>query len=140
MEEPNYVCMNSGKYAGRDDNGKPIEIFISIGEKVHLDFNLGFISIDYGKEFQLRPNHVGKDFPCDRFCKCDTENSGYIYLPQDNIPNWFRPIIHKHLAAKLCENVEKLNEFLKTLPINSFIDVRDCKTAWLIIYIDYGDD
>lgn len=140
MEEPNYICIKGGTYCGRADNGKPTEMFISGGGKVHLDFNLGFISMNYGDPCELRPHYVSKDTQCDKFCACTVENRGHIYLPQENIFNLFRPIIHKHLAAKLCKNVDDLNEFLKTLPINSLKDVKDCKTSWLVIYVDKGDD
>lgn len=140
MDDVNYVCMNSGRYAGRDDNGKLTEMFISGGEKVRLDFNLGFISMNYKDPCELRPRYVSKDTQCDKFCECIVEERGHIYLLQENVLNWFRPIIHKHFAAKLCEDVDKLNKFLETLPINSFKDVKDCKTSWLVIYIDNGDD
>ena len=95
MKEPNYVCINGGNYCGRADNGKLTERFISRGEKVHLDFDLGFICMNYEKPCELRPHYVDKDFQGNRFCECTVKDSGHIYSPQENILNSFRPIIHK---------------------------------------------
>lgn len=140
MEEPNYVCVNGGKYQGRDDDGKLTEMFISGGEKVHLDFNLGFISMDYEHPCELRPHHVGKDFSCDKFCECDIVDKGHIYLPQENVLNWFRPIVHKHIATVAFEKVEEMNKWLIDKPINSIKDIKIGGKAFLVMYIDNGDD
>ena len=143
LEEPNYVCMNGGRYCGRDDKGKLIEQFISRGNKVYLEFNFGFVNIDYENSCEMRPHYINSNIPnVEKFCRCviDDDRGTVIYLKQENILNSFRPIVHKHPAAKLCEDVDKLNEFLKTLPINSLRDVKDCKKSWLVIYIDNGDD
>lgn len=140
MEEPNYVCMNGGNYHGRDYEEKPTEMFISGGEKVHLDFNLGFINMDYREPCKLRPHYVGKDVQCDRFCKCGTGDKGDIYLLQENIFNSFRPIIHKHIATVAFEKVEEMNNWLIDKPVNSIKDIKVGPKAFLVMYIDNGDD
>lgn len=140
MKEPNYVCIKGGNYCGRADNGKPTDRFISGGEKVHLDFNLGFICMNYAEPCELRPHYVDKDVQCDRFCECDIKDKGHIYLPQENILNSFRPIIHKHIATAAFETVEKMNEWLIDKPVNSIKDIKIGSKAFLVMYIDNGDD
>lgn len=140
MEEPNYICIKGGKYCGRADNGKPTERFISCGEKVHLDFNLGFINMDYKESCELRPHYVSKDFSCDRFCKCTMENKGHVYLPQENILNSFRPIIHKHIATVVFKTVEEMNKWLINKPVNSIKDIKISSNIFLVMYVDNGDE
>ena len=134
----NYICINSGRYDGYNENGERYSLPISDGDKVKIDFDLMPYTPYIGGSticFQrLDDNYNG-----DRYARIRTERST-IYIKQGDILYSFRPIVHKHLAAKLCEDVDKLNDFLKTLPIDSFRDVKDCKTAWLVIYIDNGDD
>ena len=138
MDNVNYVCTNSGWYEGYNEDGERFSLLINNDDKVKVDFDLmpyhpyiGSSTISFQK---LSDYYNG-----DKYARICTEHST-IYIKQDNIDKYFRPIVHKHLAAKLCEDVDKLNEFLKTLPINSLKDVKDCKTAWLVIYIDNGDD
>lgn len=140
MKEPNYICMNGGNYQGRDDNGKLIAMFISGGEKVHLDFNLAFICMNHKDLCELRPHYVSEDTQYDKFCECDIEDKGHIYLPQENILNWFRPIIHKHLATVAFEKVEEMNNWLIDKPVNSVKDIKIGHKAFLVMYIDNGDD
>lgn len=134
----NYVCINGGRYEGYNENGERFSLPISDGDKVKIDFDLMPYNPYIGGSticFQrLDDNYNG-----DRYARIRTERST-IYIKQGDILYSFRPIVHKHLAAKLCEDVDKLNDFLKTLSIDSFRDVKDCKTAWLVIYIDNGDD
>lgn len=82
---------------------------------------------------------LGDNYNGERYARICTERST-IYIKQDNIDKCFRPIVHKHLAAKLCEDVVKLNNFLETLPIDSLKDVKGYETSWLVVYIDNGDD
>ena len=138
MEEPNYVCINGGRHDGYNEDGERYSLPIGKDDKVKIDFDLTPYNPYIGGSticFQRLDNNYNGD----KYARICTGRST-IYVKQDNIDKSFRPIVHKHLAAKLCEDVDKLNEFLKTLPIDSFRDVKDCKTAWLVIYIDNGDD
>ena len=134
----NYVCINSGRYDGYNGNGERFSLPISNGDKVKIDFDLTPYNPYIGGSM-ISFQRLGDNHNVDKYARICTERST-IYIKQDNIDKSFRPIVHKHLAAKLCEDVDKLNEFLKTLPIDSLKDVKDCKTAWLVIYIDNGDD
>lgn len=140
MEEPNYVCIKGGNYCGRDNKGKLTEMFISSGEKVCLDFDLGFVCMNYKEPCELRPYYVDKNFQGDRFCECTVKDKGHIYLLQENILNSFRPIIHKHLATVAFEKVEEMNNWLIDKPVNSIKDIKVGPKAFLVMYIDNGDD
>ena len=59
---------------------------------------------------------------------------------QENILNLFRPIIHKHLATVAFETVEKMNEWLIDKSVNSINDIKIGPKAFLVMYIDNGDD
>ena len=146
MEEPNYVCLLGGKYLGRDDKGKFIEQYIPCGNKVYLQFNIGFVNIDYNNPCELRPHCINNDFPhVEKFCRCVIDDSGTeIYLKQENILNSFRPIIHKHIATIVFDTVEEMNKWLIDKPVNSIKDIKiNCKVfavMYLVTYIDNGDD
>jgi hypothetical protein len=138
MNNVNYVCTNGGRYEGYNENGERFSLLINIGDMVKIDFDL----TPYNPYADVSTISFQKLSGCcngDMYARVCTEHS-VIYIKQNNIDKYFRPIIHKHLAAKLCEDVDKLNEFLKTLPIDSLKDVKDCKTSWLVIYVDQGDD
>ena len=143
MNSANYICIKGGRYDGYNENGERFSLPISDSDKVKIDFDLTPYNPYIGSpkiSFQrLGDNYNGDNYNGDKYARICTERS-IIYIEQGNISKSFRPIVHKHLAAKLCEDVDKLNEFLKTLPIDSLKDVKDCKTAWLVIYIDNGDD
>ncbi len=134
----NYVCINGGRYDGYNEDGERYSLPISNGDKVKIDFDLAPYNPYIGGS-TISFQRLGDNYNGDKYARICTERST-IYIEQGNILYSFRPIVHKHLAAKLCENVEELNKFLKILPIDSFRDVKDCKTAWLVIYIDNGDD
>lgn len=136
--DANYVCIKGGRYDGYNENGKRYALPINIGDKVKIDFDLTPYNPYIGGS-TICFQRLDDSYNGDKYARICTERST-IYVKQDNIDKFFRPIVHKHLAAKLCEDVDKLNEFLKTLPIDSLKDVKDCKTAWLVIYIDNGDD
>ena len=138
MNNANYICINGGMYEGYNEDGERYSLPISNGDKVKIDFDLmpynPYISGSTISFQRLGDNYNGERYACIR-----TERSS-IYIKQGNILYSFRRIVHKHLAAKLCEDVDKLNKFLKTLSIDSLKDVKDCRTAWLVIYIDNRDD
>ena len=134
----NYVCINGGRYDGYNEDGERYSLPIGKDDKVKIDFDLTPYNPYIGGS-TICFQRLDDSYNGDKYARICTECST-IYVKQDNIDKSFRPIVHKHLAAKLCEDVDKLNEFLKTLPIDSFRDVKDCKTAWLVIYIDNGDD
>lgn len=134
----NYICINGGRYEGYNENGKRYAPLISIGDKVEIDFNLMPYNPYIGGS-TIAFQRLSDNYNGDEYARICTERST-IYIKQDNIDRCFRPIVHKHLAAKLCKDINELNKFLETLPIDSFRDVKDCKTAWLVIYIDNGDD
>lgn len=134
----NYVCINGCRYDGYNGNGERFALPISCGDKVKIDFDwmaykpyIGGSTISFQG---LVDNYDG-----DKYARICTERS-IIYIRQDNIDKCFRPIVHKHLAAKLCEDIDKLNAFLKDLPIDSLKDIKDRETSWLVVYIDNGDD
>lgn len=138
MNDANYVCINGGRYEGYNENGERFSLPISDGDKVKIDFDLMPYNPYIGGS-TICFQRLDDNYNSDRYARIRTERST-IYIKQGDILYSFRPIVHKHLAAKLCEDVDKLNDFLKTLSIDSFRDVKDCKTAWLVIYIDNGDD
>lgn len=140
MNNVNYICINSGNYSGRDDKGKFIEQYISCGNKVYLKFNFGFINDD--NLCNVRPHHINGDFPhIEKFCKCVIDDRGTeIYLKQENILNSFRPIIHKHIATVVFKTVEGMNKWLIDKPVNSIKDIKIGDKAFLVMYIDNGDD
>ena len=134
----NYICINGGKYDGYNENGERFALLISDGDKVKIDFDFMAYNPYIGGS-AISFQRLGDNYNGDKYARIRTERST-IYVEQGNILYSFRPIVHKHLATKLCENIDELNMFLGTLPIDSFRDVKDCKTAWLVIYIDNGDD
>ena len=138
MEEPNYICIKGGRYDGYNENGEMYALPISNGDKVKIDFDLTPYNPYIGGS-TISFQRLGDNYNDDKYARICIERST-IYIKQDNIDKYFRPIVHKHLAAKLCDNFDELNKFLETLPIDSLKDVKDCKTAWLVIYIDNGDD
>ena len=135
----NYVCINGGRYDGYNEDGERFSLPISEGDKVEIYFNLAPYNPYIGGSV-ISFQRVSDSYNGDKYVHIYTERSSIYIKQDDSIDKSFRLIVHKHLAAKLCEDVDKLNDFLKTLPINSFRDVKDCKTAWLVIYIDNGDD
>ena len=138
MNNVNYVCTNGGRYEGYNENGERFSLLINIGDIVKIDFDLTPHD-PYACGSIISSQKLSGYCNGDMYARICTERS-VIYIKQDNIYKHFRPIVHKHLAAKLCKNVDDLNEFLKTLPIDSLKDVKDCKTSWLVIYVDKGDD
>ena len=142
MNNVNYICINGGKYLGRDDKGKFIERYISCGNKVYLEFNLGFVNIDNDNPCNLRPHHINDDFSyVEKFCRCVIDDCGTeIYLKQENILNSFRPIIHKHIATVVFKTVEEMNKWLIDKPVNSIKDIKIGRKTFLVMYIDSGDE
>lgn len=142
MEEPNYVCLLGGKYVGRDNKGKFTEKYISCGDKVYLEFNLGFINMNYDNPCEIRPHRINSDSPhVEKFCRCAIDDRGTeIYLEQENILKSFRPIVHKHIATMTFENTKEMNKWLIDKPVNSIKDIKIGPKAFLVMYIDNGDD
>lgn len=138
MKEPNYVCISGGRYDGYNEDGKPFSLPISDGDKVEINFDLMPYN-PYIGDSTISFQRLSDSYDGEKYARICTERST-IYIKQNNIDKYFRPIIHKHLTAKLCKDIDELNKFLETLPIDSFRDVKDCKTSWLVIYIDNGDD
>lgn len=138
MDSANYICIIGGRYEGYNENGERFSLPISSGDKVKIDFNLTLYNPYIGGS-RICFQRLGDNYNGDKYARICTERST-VYIKQDNIDKCFRPIIPKHFAVKLCENVDELNEFLKTLSIDSLKDVKDCKTSWLVIYVDKGDD
>lgn len=134
----NYVCTSGGRYDGYDENGERFALPISEGDKVKIDFD--FMAYNpYIGDSAISFQRLGDNYNGDKYARIRTERST-IYIEQGNILYSFRPIVHKHLAAKICEDIVKLNNFLETLPIDSLKDVKGYETSWLVIYIDNGDD
>ena len=134
----NYICINSGRYEGYSENKEIYALPISNGDKVEINFDMMPYNPYIGGS-TISFQRLGDSYDGDKYTRICTERS-IIYIKQDNIDKYFRPIVHKHLATKLCKDINELNKFLETLPIDSLKDVKDCKTAWLVIYIDNGDD
>lgn len=142
MEEPNYVCLLGGIYCGKDNKGKFIERHISCEDKVYLEFNYCFTNMDYNNPCDIRPLRINRNVSnVEKFCKCVTDDGGTeIYFKQENILHSFRPIIHKHLVTIAFDTVKKMNEWLIDKPVNSIKDIKIGHKAFLVIYIDNGDD
>ncbi len=140
MDNVNYICINSGNYLGRNDEGKFIERYISCGDKVYLEFNLGFVTDN--NLCNVRPHCINGDFSyAEKFCRCVIDDSGTeIYLKQENILNSFRPIVHKHIATVVFKTVDEMNKWLIDKPVNSIKDIKICHKTFLVMYIDNGDD
>ncbi len=144
---PNYVCKNSGRFTVRNEDNEIITDYFTEGDKVDISNEFySYYSENPRREHptwrKLYPQQVDMtDDDTKLFCQYNKDYYGdYLYIDKQTVQNHFRPIVHKHLNTKLFAREDKMNEFLATLKIDCLKDIKIGKNAYLVIYIDMGDD
>ena len=143
----NMVCTKTFQILVRkEDDGQFIPKTFTEGTKVCLDEPYGYYSdmpIGNNKYWhRLTQEQVETVEPENIYYRLDENYYGdYLYIDKVTVEKYFRPIEHKHLAAMECSNMDSLNAFLKTLPIDNLKDVKELNNGnFLVIYVDMGDE
>ena len=143
----NMICTKTFEVLVRKENGEFIPKTFAKGEKVSLDSFYGFYSDnptlpDNKYWHRLTQEQIERVEPENIFYELDESYYGdYLYIDKGAVERSFRPIVHKHLAAMECSNMDSLNYFLKTLPVDNLKDVKELSNGnFLVIYVDTGDE
>ena len=144
----NMVCTESFHVLVRkEDDGQFIAKSFAKGDKVDLQGFFGFYSdnptlSDNKYWHSLSQQQIDNVEPENVYYEFNQDYYGdYLYIDKVSVDKNFRPIVHKHLAVMECDNIESLNIFLKTLPIDNLKDVKELSNGnFLVIYVDNGDE
>lgn len=146
---PTFVCIDGGKYLIKDRNNQFVEHYFSKGDKVDFSGAYGYFSSDpcdiehrLSTWHSLSQEQIDNTSPENVYYEFDESYYGDLkYISKTTVERSFRPIVHKHLAAMECSNIDSLNAFLKTLPIDNLKDVKELNNGnFLVIYVDMGDE
>ena len=140
----NYICKEDVRLIVWKEDNTMVEHYFPAGEKVDLTGTYGFYA-DHSPEFgywhkfsQAQIESVDDD---KLFYELNEDYYGdYLYVNKASVDKFFRPIIHGHLATKLFDCTEQLNEFLKDMEIDCLKDIKMNNSNYLVIYIDMEDD
>ena len=143
----NMVCIETFQILVRkEDDGQLIPKIFTKGDLVSLDGFFGYYSDnptlpDNRYWHRLNQHQIENVEPENIYYQLDDSYYGdYLYVDKVTVDRYFRPIVHKHLATKLFDSTEQLNEFLKGLKIDCMKDIKMNGNAYLVIYIDMEDD
>ena len=144
---PNYVCKESIRLLVRKEDNSMVEHYFPVGEKVDFKGFYGFYSdsgysTEYGHWHKLCQTQIESvDDDNKLFYELNEDYYGeYLYVDKVAVNRFFRPIVHKHLTTTLFTKEGEMNEFLATLKIDCLKDIKIGNNAYLVIYIDMGDD
>lgn len=141
---PDMVCTKSGncRVVKDDDHTNSFDtVFFSEGEKYDISENRyvydGLNKLWIRVEDEVKLDDDTKVFRIYDKGYCD----GIIYIDEATVKNFFRPMVHKHLEVKVFHVEKEINEWLKTLPIDSVKDIRPFNDSWfLVTFINPEDD
>ena len=140
-----HVCEKDIRVIVRKEDKTIVEHYFPAGEKVDLEGLFGFYSdglSEYGYWHRLSQAQVESiNDDTKLYYQLDENYYGdYLYVDKSIVTDYFRPIVHKHLSTKLFTEEDKMNDFLATLKIDCLKDIKIGNNAYLVIYIDMGDD